>query len=142
MSPELDKLLCNRYPAIFAKRHRPMTGSSMHWGFTCGVGWFDLIGELCEKLQAASDAGEMPQPVAEQVKQKLGELRFFVSSPSSFLARALIEAVRERSALTCETCGEPGVLRWQHGVQTLCDLQADPGSQIVEASSGRPKRHE
>jgi hypothetical protein len=117
-----------------------MTESAMYWGFSCEDGWFDLIDKLCANLQAAAEKGEIPQPVAEQVKQKFGELRFYVSTSSSALTRTMIEATRAQSAVTCEVCGEPGVLRWQSGVQTVCDRHALPGSRIVVEGEPRPRR--
>ena len=137
MSPGLDQLLCERYPTIFAKRHLPPATSAMHWGFLCGDGWFDLIDGLCAKLQAAVDAGEIPQPVAHQVKQKFGELRFY-AWPKTAETQALIDAARAQSAVTCEICGEPGVLRWQHGVQTVCDQHALPGAGVVTPEEKQP----
>ena len=132
MSPRLDELLCKRYPAIFAKRGLPTRKTPMGRGFSCEDGWFNLINRLCAKLQAAVDAGEIPQPVADQVKQKFGELRFY-AWPKVPLTDSLIDAAREQSAVTCEICGEPGVLRWQNGVQTICEVHAVPGSRIVTA---------
>ena len=67
MSPELDALLCERYPALFAERYLPMARTAMCWGVCCGDGWFTLIDQLCKDLQAATDAGAIPQPVAVQV---------------------------------------------------------------------------
>ncbi len=43
MRQELDNLLCQRYPEIFADRHADSTASGMGWGFCCGDYWFDLI---------------------------------------------------------------------------------------------------
>lgn len=82
MSPELDTLLCKRYPALFAQRHLPMAVTAMCWGFSCGDGWFALIDQLCTNLQECVDAGTIPQPVAVQVKEKFGELRFYLANSS------------------------------------------------------------
>ena len=138
MSPDLDRLLCERYPAIFADRHLPTSKTAMGRGFACEDGWFDLIDGLCAKLQAAADAGEIRQPVANQVKQKFGELRFYVF-PNEPLVRSLTDAPREQSAVTCQICGAPGVLCAQRGVQTVCDVHAEPGSSIVTPDEPWPK---
>ena len=66
------------------------------------------------------------------MKQKFGELRFY-AWPKVPLTESLIDAARAESAVTCEICGKPGVRRWQHGVQTICDVHALPGSRIVTA---------
>lgn len=58
MRDELDNLLCERYPEIFAKRHYPinqielMGGECMYWGFECSDGWFNIIDQLCRQIQS------------------------------------------------------------------------------------------
>ena len=124
MSPDRDALLCRQYPALFAKRHLATAVTAMGRGFSCDDGWFALIDDLCLKLQAAADSGQIQQPVVEQVKEKFGELRFY-AWPQSLPARALIAQARALSAVTCEVCGAAGVLRYLHGFQTVCDLHAE-----------------
>lgn len=138
MSPELDQLLCTRYPALFAQRHLPMTVTAMCWGFSCGDGWFLLIDQLCADLQACVDVGTIPQPVALQVKEKFGELRFYLGN-SSNEAQRLVDAAGERSLETCEICGGPGVLHVRDDwYRTRCDVHAEPGSTIVPPESEGP----
>lgn len=55
MSPSLDKYLCEKYPAIFADRNKPMTETCMCWGMECEDGWFHLIDTLCESIQEHVD---------------------------------------------------------------------------------------
>jgi hypothetical protein len=68
MSPEKITLLYERYPVIFAQRHRPLQESLMGFGFSCQDGWFDLIDELCATLQTGVDRGDFLQIKAVQVK--------------------------------------------------------------------------
>lgn len=51
MTPDKDKELCEKYPKIFADRHKPMTETAMCWGFCCGDGWYELIDTLCVNVQ-------------------------------------------------------------------------------------------
>jgi hypothetical protein len=51
MNQTLDKLLCARYPKIFANRHQDMTTTAMCWGFDCGDGWFNILDQLCAQIQ-------------------------------------------------------------------------------------------
>jgi len=51
MNEQLDDLLCQRYPKIFAERRAPKDTSGMAWGIMCGDGWFDLLDALCSTLQ-------------------------------------------------------------------------------------------
>lgn len=101
MSPELDKILCTKYPKIFTGRSREF------WGFECGDGWFNLIDGLCEKIQKEVDSGTEPQVVAQQVKEKFGGLRFYVGSASDKVFD-LIEFAEKLSYTICDVCGKPG----------------------------------
>lgn len=62
-------------------------------------------------------------PRASQVKEKFGTLRFYMSSSNDKIEKLIDEAER-KSAITCEECGEPGVLRGGGWLKTLCDKHA------------------
>ncbi len=109
MNPQLDQLLCGRYPGIFAQRSSPATVSCMGRGFECHDGWFALINDLCARLQAMTDVDGAPQVVAAQVKEKFGELRFYVEYAND-VQHALIDEAGVRSGAICEVCGEAGVM--------------------------------
>jgi hypothetical protein len=65
-----------------------------------------------------------PQVVAIQVKEKFGTLRFYYSGGDDVVSG--IERMAESmSAVTCETCGAPGVTRSGGWIQTLCDTHAE-----------------
>jgi hypothetical protein len=124
MSPDLDALLCERYPRIFAERHASIQQSCMPWGFCCGDGWFLLIDELCAGLQHMTDHENAPQVVAVQVKEKFSTLRFYVHSATE-QQYALIDHAANCSAETCETCGAPGQPVVQRGwYRTRCAQHA------------------
>lgn len=55
MREELDKLLCEKYPKIFADRYKSMTETCMCWGFDCGDGWFNILNQLCGNIQHRID---------------------------------------------------------------------------------------
>lgn len=105
MSPYLDHLLCERYPKIFADRRNP--DSCMFRGFACGDGWFNLIDRLCFRIQSGVDAGDRPQPVAAQVKEKLGGLRIYWRNADEVVCE-LTYFAGDLSEVTCELCGAPG----------------------------------
>ncbi|MHB8919415.1 MAG: hypothetical protein ACYC3N_00070 [Halothiobacillus sp.] len=109
MNQELDDLLCASYPKIFARRHAK--DSTMQYGFCCGDGWFNLIDSLCTSLQYMTDERGAPQPVASQVKEKFGQLRFYMTCGEFEATEAqisVIELAGILSARTCEECGCPG----------------------------------
>ncbi len=74
--------------------------------FDCGLGWLPLISDLCAKLEAL----QLGQINVTRVKEKFGELRFYVDgvpkNKEGAFEKILIEAV-ERSGTTCEWCGGP-----------------------------------
>lgn len=109
----------------------------MSRGFTCGDGWFRLIDRLssqieaeCDRLRVEEGWLEAQLPIAVQVKEKIGSLRFYLRPRFHHpcyrneiieTIYALIEKARAESERTCEECGCPGTKRTVAGVQTLCD---------------------
>lgn len=108
MSPELEAKLYERYPKIFAERQLAPQETAMCWGIAAGDGWFGLIDALCECLQREADNGDGPQPVAMQVKEKFGTLRFRMRDRSERQA-GMLELALEASARICEVCGAAAV---------------------------------
>jgi len=88
----------------------------------CGPGWDDLLAELDARITALD-----PDYAVQQVKEKFGTLRYYVSVHSGDeeirrSIRALINDAEQRSARTCENCGSPGSIRTRRGwFRTLCD---------------------
>lgn len=104
MRKEFDKLLCLRYPEIFADRHADPRVSGMGWGFCCGDFWFELIERLCANISVQVAEGISPPVVACQVKEKFGRLRFHVRG-GNMETRRLIEETADQSERICDTCG-------------------------------------
>jgi len=128
MRQELDALLCERYPLIFADRNRSIYESCMGRGFSCDDGWFNLIDTLCECLQSRTDHNKDPQIVAAQVKEKWGELCFYPNLASGE-QRGMIAMARAMSTRVCEKCGAPGQLHVSGGTYlTRCSEHVPPGA--------------
>jgi hypothetical protein len=95
-------------------------------GFQCADGWFDLVYRLCERLEPLVLALSATLPPGDrfevlQAKQKMGELRFYVSHHNAAID-AETGAARMDSLRTCEHCGRPGTLRNKDGwLVVLCD---------------------
>lgn len=51
MNPQLEQRLCEKYPDIFANRHKSIQESPMAFGFECGDGWYDIIDTMCELIK-------------------------------------------------------------------------------------------
>lgn len=105
MRKELDEKLVNQYPKIFSERFGDLTTTAMYWGFECGDGWYDIINNLCSKIQNYLDSNpDIPQVVARQVKEKFGGLRFYIEGGDDKVNQFIYEA-EELSYNTCEHCG-------------------------------------
>jgi len=143
MREELDKLLCAKYPEIFADRDKSMQETAMCWGFEHGDGWFEIINQLCANIQHHIDWSKknhdwdiaynekhldeqrtvrevVSQVVAVQIKEKFGTLRFYYDGGDEAVD-GMVRMAESMSAVTCETCGSPGVQRGGGWIRTLCD---------------------
>lgn len=65
----------------------------------------------------------VPQVVAEQVKEKFGELRFYHSGGDEYVD-GLVSMASSMSAVTCEVCGNPGKKIEGGWGRTLCETHA------------------
>jgi len=106
MTPKLDKFLCKTYPKLFVNRHGDKRTTCMCWGFDHGDGWFWLIHNLCAAIQSHIDNCH-PQPtqvVVDQVKEKFGTLRFYISGGDNEVY-GMVRFAEWLSGVTCEACG-------------------------------------
>ena len=168
MNTELENKLIKKYPKIFIDANKSPQESCMYWGLEVGDGWYDLIDVLCEALTyvyttsikideedgkrlgiegyAFNGGTDMnyffkvnpPQVVADQVKEKFGELRFYYHLEYSKDNLSLVdtkkypelEAINKRycdfidgivhfasiaSSKTCEVTGTVGVMQKRGG---------------------------
>ena len=91
----------------FFKSDKPITESLMRFGFACGDGWFRLVKELCEKLQAL-DLGEQFEVI--QFKEKLGGLRFYTNISHNNTS-GINFSKEEVCPNTGEKCSKPGKVK-------------------------------
>lgn len=123
MQKELQNKLINQFPKIFNN-----INDNNHWpiscGISCGDGWFNLLWQLCEKLDVLIN--QLPENTQKQfevhqIKEKFGQLRFYTSFGNDDIYKAITEA-EELSGKICEECGEPGKSCTIRGwVRTLCE---------------------
>ena len=92
--------------------------------FECGKGWYPLLEELSDKIDAMfrdKYPKEMKDFQVLQVKEKFGTLRYYVSSAPDEIYD-LIHEYEDKSDTTCELCGKTGKLTERHmWLQTLCE---------------------
>jgi NADH pyrophosphatase NudC (nudix superfamily) len=135
MNEELDKILCEKYPKIFRDRNKRMQETCMCWGFSHGDGWYNIIEAACRNIQNHTDwkrkqepyasmseeeFDEIHQPIAAQVKEKFGGLRFYVDNADDYTS-GVIAMAESMSYKTCETCGAPGKQSGKGWIKTVCE---------------------
>jgi hypothetical protein len=125
MKQELDALLCEKYPKMMVNRNKHMTETCMCWGFECGDGWYNILNSLMGNIQGHIDWKNkkeevVPQVILDQVKEKFGTLRFYYTGGDDYI-RGLVSMAESMSAITCESCGNPG--KQTHGgwIKTICE---------------------
>ena len=131
MRQELEELLCTRYPLIFQNRSSAISTNRTRWGFSCGDGWFDLIDTLCERLQFGIDHNNAPQVVASQVKEKWGQMSFYIREANDE-QRGMVLMAQALSGRICEVCGKPGRLLVHQAHMTRCQDHAPEGALTKE----------
>ena len=66
----------------------------------------------------------IPQVTLDQVKEKFGTLRFYYSGGDDAID-GMVRMAESMSAVTCETCGNPGQQRGGGWIRTLCDYHEE-----------------
>jgi hypothetical protein len=80
--------------------------------------------ELIDEAKAKLDEETSKVPVAVQVKEKFGGLRFYVQAATDTHYKYITFA-ESMSYRTCEECGAPGKRYTDGWHTTLCDIHAD-----------------
>lgn len=112
------------------------------WGrwLSVDAGWYPLV-IATDHCLAEID----PHYVVHQIKEKFGTLRYYCAAGSDDPNPALVDALdaivedaERASAITCERCGEPGILRrTRYWAKTLCTPCGD-GLGYTPASDWAP----
>jgi len=132
MNEENTEKLRKTFRKLYPEFHPSNAMRNAPFYFECRDGWFQLIWNLSEKLEAeitnleakyASD-NDVKMPQARQVKEKFGGLRFYMVPTTETIEKMIKEAMKI-SEITCEVCGEPGELRGDRWMYTLCEQHKD-----------------
>ena len=122
-----DEELGCKYPILLQNLHGNPRTTCMAWGFEISPGWYGIVDDCCYELERLnqhwSTSGN--SVVADQIKEKFGELRFYFSADNPVLwdeAREIIRCAEYRSEMTCCICGESGRTQRHDGwYGTWCD---------------------
>lgn len=127
--------------------------------FAIGNGWYNIVRILCgymsydvnqaryrlnyalknpeakmppiAELEATLAKAIKDLPVIEQVKEKFGSLRFYVSNSTPRFDN-YIGFAEAMSSVTCEECGAPGESRNDGWIKVLCDKHYKERAQDLE----------
>jgi len=115
MNEENTFKLVNAFPNLYPKYHPLFPNEEILFHFDCKDGWFNLLWELSEKLEAEiirlkKEGKTEPEdlPHVQQVKEKYGTLCFYASFTEK-MGIDIAEA-EKKSETICEICGKPGKL--------------------------------
>lgn len=100
MSPELQNSLLEKYPKIFIKSE----------GIFCEDGWYNIIDNLCQKIQSYVDREEDTQTRIFKITNQYGGLHINAFTDSIDAIEDYIEEAETLAATTCEYTGLPGEL--------------------------------
>lgn len=118
MKKELELKLVNKYPGLFRYYGGNMMETCMAWGCSHGDGWYDILDNLCSKL-------EKYDIVLAQVKEKFGGLRVYIEGVNEDdweEVYQMISEAEETSYKVCEYCGKPATLNNErYWWRTVCD---------------------
>ena len=90
--------------------------------------------EQIDEAKVKLDEETLKVPVAAQVKEKFGGLRFYVNGATDKHWN-FISVAENMSYRTCETCGAPGKTYTNGWHTTLCDIHAEMAGKTEEYES-------
>jgi len=140
--------LSNAFTKEYLVKDYPVLLSSVRCGVSIQPGWAALVHSLCSDITMVMAANPTLNVRVEQVKQKLGWLRFYGSvythavvqdelvtqitvAPEHIAAKnkinQLISAAQTQSASICEVCGRPGqIVNVSGWLAAACERHGQP----------------
>ena len=90
------------------------------FGVECDKGWYDIIKPLFDYIEEYNKENPDNEIKVLQVKEKFGELRFYVSHGDETLYK-MIDKAENESLKTCEHCGsKDNVIHTDRWIWTVC----------------------
>lgn len=128
MRKTLENILFLECPILFSLGKMGMDAPrnmlyGICFGVQCDDGWYELIREACQKIEKINRENNL-QITAHQIKEKFGTLRFYTGPvPTQYFDQVseIIKVAEEKSAITCERCGNSGKLHTKGWWRTFCD---------------------
>ena len=118
--------LIEKYPHVFERKASSIEPFSM-FGVECGEGWYNILNQLLACINShlawvnrdVADFEKVPF-ILTQVKEKFGTLRVYYDGGDQQI-HGMVHMAEAMSAVTCETCGNPGKIRGKGWFYTACD---------------------
>ena len=112
--------LFEEYPDFFVENWNDPAISCMAWGFAVGDGWHDIVEQLLKDIKVIVDRDGLNFKL-DQVKEKFGILRIYVSGANEEIHKLINQAEAESSKV-CESCGSTEFVGRNDGgwIKTLC----------------------
>jgi hypothetical protein len=125
MNKKLEKQLFDKYPKLFAQKDSSMQETCMCWGICTEDGWYWLIDSLCSCIQNYIDANKKPQVEIVQLKEKFGQMRYYITGADDTIG-GMIWLAEDMSYQICEICGSTTDITHTKGwIKTLCKKCAE-----------------
>lgn len=99
-----------KYPDILAQ---------VTTGIEVGNGWLPLIDKLCQLIVDTCREQSLQVPVASQIKEKFGSLRFYVDQADDMIYQ-IIDRAEDLSQHICEDCSNPGKISGKYWLKCTC----------------------
>lgn len=128
MKQELVNKLVKDFPSFFRDLGGDPMKTCMAWGIEHGDGWFKLFYELNEKIAnylKLFKKKDRPDFYWSQIKEKFGTARWYYGEGDDIISD-LVSYNEDKTAQTCETCGEWGKVRGKGWHYTACNEHAQP----------------
>jgi len=120
MEKELENKLFEKYPKLFRQKDLSMQETCICFGLECGNGWYWLIDNLCGSIQNYIDMNRKQQVEVIQLKEKFGQLRYYVIGADE-LVQGMVWLAESMSETICEFCGSTvDVTQTTGWIKTLC----------------------
>lgn len=109
-----EEKIFERFDHMFRHRKLPASLTCMCWGLDVRPGWYQIIWDMCLKIEPILKRNRITEFAFEQVKEKFGSGRFYHSGGNEKIDQIVQEA-EELCGNTCEVCGRPGKVECIHG---------------------------
>lgn len=139
MKQELEDKLINTFPELYRVHGYSSYDKPHTVGFAVGDGWFQILWNLSEKItthlkqtyKMSSSLKELSKEEKEycilhplgiaitDIKEKYATLRYYYNGGDDVVS-ALVNEAENLSSVTCETCGQPGIVVGRGWYRTTC----------------------